>query len=593
MKAFGLSFRPSENQLLISENSGNIQYSDGEPEETKLFRTINSVSDLSSTSRELQSVINSWAQRYHLSIHRGAIIRCLPLGANSRVVELGAGCGAVTRALGEKFAAVDAVEGSVVRARICASRCRDLPNVRVFAADINKILPQPDYDVVFLVGVLEWSKGYIHGDDPFRFFLEIATSALKVDGVLVIAIENQVGLKYLLGIGEDHSGIELEGLQGYPTFRQAETFSKAKLLELLNSVGLNATRFLYPFPDYKLARVLLTDEAISLRSQPIAYWASRYPFEDYLRPERRITGHQALITSELTKAGLLGELSNSFLVMACARKSSLPDIPWIVWSERLTRHKLFTSQTRLEHSDNALIVKKQYPHDFVEQYPNVKPFRLNSVESEPFFDGSILELEMVRLAMANDKEQFLQVIERWMAYTRNFLLAGDRIHLLPEAWDCIPRNLMEMKDGTLRAFDLEFFYDDLFSSEDLCARGLLWWYIDNFAWVAPLNPTARTVRDHLICTLAELFPTHDAGRLIAQAIEREYRFQTLLDFTNATFIDQMLNQAPKQNRNLTQRLSDAEAELQTTKAQLTRLKNHAIVGRVISTWRKLFNPTLP
>ena len=300
-----------------------------------------------------------------------------------------------------------------------------------------------------------------------------------------------------------------------------------------------------------------------------------------------------MITSEITKAGLLGDLSNSFLVTASARESSLPKIPWIVWSERLTRHKRFSSQIKLECSDDALIVKKQYPHTFVEQYSNVQPFRLNSVELEPFFDGSILELEMVRLAMAGNTEQFLQVLERWMAYTQKFLLAADRTHLLPEAWDCIPRNLIEMKDGTLRAFDLEFFYDDLFSSEDLCARGLLWWYIDNFAWVAPLNPTGRSVRDHLICTLAKLFPTHDADMLLAQALEREYRFQTLLDFTDAPFIERMLNQEPKQYRNLTQRLYDAEAELHKTQAQLTRLKNHVIVGRVISTWRKLFNPTLP
>jgi len=199
MKAFGLSFRPSENQLFSCGNGGNIQYSDGNEEETKLFRIINSVNDLSSTSCELQSVINSWAQRYHLSMHRGAIVRSLPLAANSRVFELGAGCGAVTRALGEKFAAVDAVEGSAVRARICASRCRDLPNVRVFAADINNILPQPDYDIAFLVGVLEWSKGYIQFNDPFRFCLQIAFRALKQGGVLVLAIENQIGTLNLFG----------------------------------------------------------------------------------------------------------------------------------------------------------------------------------------------------------------------------------------------------------------------------------------------------------------------------------------------------------------------------------------------------------
>ena len=593
MEAFGLSFRRAENRLHISDDTGTIQYSDGESEETKLFRTIGSIKDLSSISWELQRLIESWAQRYHLSMHRGAIVRCLPLSPHSQVLELGAGCGAVTRALGEKFAVVDAIEGSAARARICASRCRDLANVRVFATNINNISPEHNYGLVFLVGVLEWSKGYIDVADPFRSCLQIASRALNESGVLVIAIENQVGLKYLLGIGEDHSGIELEGLHGYPTFNRAETFSKQKLLELLNSVGLNAVRFLYPFPDYKLAKVILTDEAVSLRSEAIAYWASRYQFEDYLKPERRIGGHQALIVSEIAKAGLLGELSNSFLIMACARHSDLPSLPWIVWSERLTRHKKFTSETKLEYSDNAFTIKKQYPHSFAKQYSKVKRFRLNSVVSQPFLDGSILELQLVRMAMAGHKDQFLQAVERWMAYAGNFLPADDHVHLRPEAWDCIPRNLMEMKDGTLRAFDLEFLYDDQLSSEDLCVRGLLWWYLDNIAWVGPLNPTGRTVRDHLVWVLREVFPRRNPDALINRAIEREGEFQPLLGFTDTATIEQMLNEPRREFRDTTQRLFDAETELQTTKAQLARLQKHPVVGCVISTWRKLFNPNLP
>ena len=49
--------------------------------------------------------------------------------------ELGAGCGAITRYLGEKFATVFAVEGSFPRARVAKKRCSDLKGVSVLCAN--------------------------------------------------------------------------------------------------------------------------------------------------------------------------------------------------------------------------------------------------------------------------------------------------------------------------------------------------------------------------------------------------------------------------------------------------------------------------
>lgn len=47
------------------------------------------------------------------------------------VLEIGCGCGAITRALGEFGADVVALEGSSLRAEIAATRCRDLGGVTV------------------------------------------------------------------------------------------------------------------------------------------------------------------------------------------------------------------------------------------------------------------------------------------------------------------------------------------------------------------------------------------------------------------------------------------------------------------------------
>ena len=55
--------------------------------------------------------------------------------ARRALLELGAGCGAVTRWLGEHFENVDTVEGSLARAQVARERCRDLDGVRVAAAN--------------------------------------------------------------------------------------------------------------------------------------------------------------------------------------------------------------------------------------------------------------------------------------------------------------------------------------------------------------------------------------------------------------------------------------------------------------------------
>src|SRR3954469_15292962 len=53
-------------------------------------------SDLGSLSDELAAAADTWVRRYHLARERGNIVRPLALHG-SRVLEIGAGCGGVTR----------------------------------------------------------------------------------------------------------------------------------------------------------------------------------------------------------------------------------------------------------------------------------------------------------------------------------------------------------------------------------------------------------------------------------------------------------------------------------------------------------------
>ena len=55
------------------------------------------------------------------------------------------------------------------------------------------------YDVITLIGVLEYATYYIHSNSPYIDFLSGLNKNLKDDGRIYIAIENRLGAKYFSG----------------------------------------------------------------------------------------------------------------------------------------------------------------------------------------------------------------------------------------------------------------------------------------------------------------------------------------------------------------------------------------------------------
>lgn len=53
------------------------------------------------------------------------------------------------------------------------------------------------YDYITLIGVFEYSEGYIGTHQPYVEMLRRISRHLEKDGKLVIAIENRLGLKIL------------------------------------------------------------------------------------------------------------------------------------------------------------------------------------------------------------------------------------------------------------------------------------------------------------------------------------------------------------------------------------------------------------
>jgi len=298
----------------LLETHRKFGYSDGVESERYLQRVLAGAKDLSSRSAELEIHIKDWPSEYHLTTKRGQLLSGFNFDRGLRVLEVGCGCGAITRHLGESFDQVVSIEGNLNRARLARQRTRDLASVSIVCAPFQQIRFKQKFDIVFCIGVYEYLASFIEGDDPYDAALKYFADMLNPNGIVVIAIENQFGLKYFSGVGEDHLGVPFEGLEGYHR-RPAgvRTFGKAELEANLRR-HFTEVCFYYPYPDYKLPDCVVS--SAFLASGRAGELVSQLKSRDYTN-EASAQWDEAGAALELSRNGMLEFFANSFLVIAC------------------------------------------------------------------------------------------------------------------------------------------------------------------------------------------------------------------------------------------------------------------------------------
>lgn len=286
-------------------------YSDGDEVENQIlefFKRKRSLEELSQYIKDNPS----WPVKYHLSPDRHNLLSWYSFKENSSLLEIGAGCGALTGLFLDKGLDVTAVELSKRRADIIRERFKKSKKLKVLDGDINEKDFSQKFDYVTLVGVLEYAGKYGKGENPYLEMIKDTKKYLKKGGVLIIAIENRFGLKYWRGAPEDHTNILFDSLEGYPNYVGIRTFGKKELTDLLLSAGFKERNisFYYPLPDYKFCYEVFSDKYFppSGHSPSPAIYPSPHPTKNY-----HIFNEQ-LVASGLQENNLFQEFANSFLI---------------------------------------------------------------------------------------------------------------------------------------------------------------------------------------------------------------------------------------------------------------------------------------
>lgn len=234
---------------------GSDLYSDGDIENTIL--------DIVKNNTDFTDILHdtdNWAILYHLTPIRKNLLDWYDFDKNATLLEIGGGCGAFSGMFAQKLKEVKVVELSKRRAEIIYNRHKNYENLEIIAGNLNDIAFEEKFDYVTLIGVLEYAGKFTEGNTPFKTFLENAKSYLKPNGKLLIAIENKFGLKYWGGAREDHTGRYFDSIEDYPNDKGIQTFGKKELEELILSTGFRCLDFYYPMPDYKLPKIIYSDD---------------------------------------------------------------------------------------------------------------------------------------------------------------------------------------------------------------------------------------------------------------------------------------------------------------------------------------------
>ena len=222
-------------------------------EEEYLLQVIRNAHDVSLFSPEIARSIRDWTSTYHLSPRRANLLRPFSTILWSRVLEVGAGCGAVARFSVNSVANRRRRGKPSPRAhhsrtdegsRQCRRRCRSPRRFRV---------GQP-FDVITVIGVLEYSESLREGQLRSRAEAPLAPPSTSEAGWRPDpGHRKQAGPQIFRRRARGPSWRAVCGRERQLYSRLVVTFGELELRELLDAAGFRKTAVVFSLPRLQVA----------------------------------------------------------------------------------------------------------------------------------------------------------------------------------------------------------------------------------------------------------------------------------------------------------------------------------------------------
>ena len=226
----------------------NVNFIDCEPEKSKGYFKEDILKIVRDTNKlEYPGIIsekNKYEYLYHLSDIRGNVVRWLPIKQEDRVLELEAGCGAITGALLEMSENVTAYCDCATDAEIIAERYSNCKNFVVYAGDSS------------LLKDLNETFDWVIVRNPR--LLPASEHLAGKKGRVIFITDNRMGMRNLAGVKAEGESEYFTGVEG----KSDSGFTFAGLRKLLSTTNFSKAQMFYPYPDYRFMKCLYSNSRL-------------------------------------------------------------------------------------------------------------------------------------------------------------------------------------------------------------------------------------------------------------------------------------------------------------------------------------------
>ena len=253
-----------------------------------------------------------WLQ---LSSLRTGLLSWYDFREQAQVLEIGAGFGPLTGLLCDRCGHVFATERLVHRAEAITTRWQEKDNLDVYAGEWAEMEFGVKFDYIVLTGILERACNGSSQGQRYAEYLNSVSKLLKEDGILLLSVENRLGLKYFCGAKSTYSNRAFDGINHFPGGARGYAFDRQELKNIIKEAGFPASKFYYPLPDYKLPQLIYTDNCLpekNLKERLIPYYTE----------QNSLVAMESDLYDDVIANGVFYFFANSFLA-ECGKAESM------------------------------------------------------------------------------------------------------------------------------------------------------------------------------------------------------------------------------------------------------------------------------
>lgn len=334
-------------------------------------------------------------------------------------------------------------------------------------------------------------------------FLDIFYKLLKSHGIMLLGMNNRMGIRYFCGDRDPYTNRCFDGIERYQyayskkedSF-QGRSYDRAEIRRMLNAAGFDRFCFYSVFSDLNNPALIYSEhflptEDLANRLIPLF----NYPYTVFL--------NERLLYEDLVDNGMFHQMANAYLV-ECTIDGELSDIDHVTCSMDRGREKaLFT----IIHHTEVVEKRAAYPEGrkrlelFVEHGNDLAAHGISVVDARmekeayimPYIKGEAAQLYLKRL-IRTDKDKFLKEMDSFRdlilqssEHVKEDMNDGEGVILRRGYLDMVPLNSFYV-DGKFVFYDQEF-YQENYPANAIITRMITTFYSGNTSLnrIIPMN----------------------------------------------------------------------------------------------------------